>query len=145
MVAYLNMSDLHFCLDGGQLVGADYTIPDDPSIVNDGSLQFTLIGCSQLVCTECGVKVRNAAHFGSRPGFGNRAAQVYDTKDWRTIPDDVLLEVPGYLGRFYVCRCNHHVECSTRLLKSDAWETFDISHLVVDLPWRCAGHPSAKL
>lgn len=132
----LNINTLNFCTSGGQLVGSAYTIPDNPSDYAD-----VLWGCNNLVCPECGMRVRNAPYFGSRPGFGNRAAEVYDTPDWRTISNDILSETPGYIGRFYTCRCNHTVECSTRLLDDDSnWETFDISHLVIDLPWRCAGH-----
>lgn len=132
---------VNFCTSGGQLVGSAYIISDNPADYNDGSPQTTLQGCNNLVCSQCCAQVHNAPYFGSRPGFGNRAAEVYNTADWRTISSDILLESSSYSGRFYVCLCNYTVECATRFLDDDTnWETFDISHLVIDLPWRCAGH-----
>lgn len=129
-----------YCPCDGVLVGADYVIPEEPSEFHRDDRLPEVLGCNHLLCHGCKSPVRNASHFGSRPGFGRREPEVYEAEDWRSLGSDVLLETPGYIGRFYVCRCTHHVECHIRLICDP-----DAENSGVTMPWRCGGHPQVTL
>ena len=132
----------NFCPDGGYLVNAFTVVPDDP-VEYSFDHHHGIIGCNQLVCDKCGAGVRHIPHAGG--GYllpGRKQSELYDAEDWRTI----LIETPGYSGRFYFCRCSSHTECRVQVIHDSDLTLArgaDLSEIFSAPPqsWHCNGHP----
>ena len=125
---------LHYCEDGGWVVAADITVPNDPTDYRSGA---AILGCSNLRCARCGAPVRNQAGIEC-PGLQAHLEQLAETPDWATLP----FVRPFGPGRLYACLCLGWLEASFHAC--DDPEP-DASAGDPSLPWRCDGHPVATL
>jgi hypothetical protein len=115
------------CAESGWIVGMTTPIPDDPRVAYDGSP--ALMGCSHIVCTDCGQAVRRVDR-RRVPQLYPVPAQLqalYDAPD----PDQLGVFVSKLSDghRAYFCRCSWTDQFAGSPLR---WS---------DLPWKCGGHP----
>lgn len=125
------------CESGAMVVGGQHRLPEDPCEYNpEASLGP---GCNQLVCGNCGARVRNSA-----PGVRNAegrgrddAPVLYAIEDWSSSP---LVERASATWRLYVCRCDYWVEGETSYVINDHDAPGD-----PHMNWSCGGHPEPAL
>jgi hypothetical protein len=125
---------LHYCEDGGYVVAADTTVPEDPTDYQAGA---AILGCSNLRCTRCDGVVRNRAGIEC-PKLKTRLKVLSQTDDWTTLE----FVKPFGPGRLYACSCVGWLETTYHACGDPAP---DVNAGDPSLPWRCAGHPVATL
>ena len=110
------------------LVSLEYELPSDPAVAYSG--EEPIIGCSHLVCGNCGADVRHVDRRSTKTNNppGDSDIQVlYQSVD----PDSPLLDgSPKYNeARAYFCKCELvGVDSGARWVET------------IDQPWTCAGH-----
>jgi hypothetical protein len=133
------VDDLNFCALGGWLVGARHPVPTAPfDFVWAGGLPTR--GCNHLVCHACGQRVRHHAGFTATLESRQHLDELWQSDDWGPlVARDVVREHRA--RRFYVCRCDMHVEDYDRAIDDPAdWPDDDPGRA-----WRCGGHPRVVL
>lgn len=130
-------TSLKYCPSHGYLVGAGDWIPTSPDTYNFGA-PGVQVGCNQLLCGDCGAKVRAEQGWQDASPVGFDPASLCEAEDWSKVPG--LIEGPMTL---YVCRCNFlfvDLAVSIDLCTELAQETGP------DFPaWSCGGHPPFQL
>lgn len=127
----------HFCQAGGRLVGADELISSEPSAYGHEAAGL-YIGCSSLRCRECDGVVKQQAGLRDLENLRQHLTALAEQKDWASLP---FFEASAST-RIYACACHAWAEASSRFL--DDREDDDPIPAPVP-PWRCGGHPVAKL
>ena len=118
----------NYCADGGYVGGGDCRVPIEPAeFYFEGALD--VIGCSNLVCSNCGFRVRQQADLDVEPGTA--PAELYKLAKWDRIP---LRRREGL--RVYACQCGWFVGSASRPCGLEEWDPIE-----TNLPWRCGGHP----
>jgi hypothetical protein len=124
------MTTTHHCRQRGLLVTRDAWLPDDARDWGAPGL-VAFIGCNQLWCTACGVRVRSESGFSAAPTL----PEVLVRTDWRSLPQ----AAPGSSFRLYACRCTVRLVSNHTALAADERDDFDDVGLP---PWSCSGHPT---
>ncbi len=114
------------------LVSLDLELPTDPGITNQG--YPPRVGCSHLVCDNCGADVRHAnsrSITSNYPPVRDKLEALYNSSDPASSP--YLDAAPLHAeSRAYFCRCS--------------WAAVDLGGTKslgdIDAPWECAGHES---
>jgi|GEM_PF-4571157 len=122
--------ELNYCPSGGYLVGGKDWLPAAKTVYHFGGPGVT-VGCNQLICGDCGAKVRSGQGW-NREGELNPGT-LYKAKDWGQCKG----LKPGN-ATFYVCKCNYHF--ATIEMAMDNPFQSDIEKGVVLPNWRCGGH-----
>ncbi len=123
-----------YCLEGGQLVGADHWFPDDAYDFDWGSAG-PAIGCNRLVCTECKTRVRQCVGLEVKPNarVESRVLAGLTPSHWNRI--DTL--TVSTTGRVYACQCAVYVMHGARRMAGAGGDPLHGPRV----PWRCGGHP----
>lgn len=129
------MSGINFCADGGWLTGGTEEFPPDPSHFF-WPVRTPSLGCTRLQCERCGEAVRSEGGWRLKDHAAEHTVELFDAADWGT-SEWVESEGDERSRRVYVCRCEAWQASYPRPV-SEADE-------IVELPWRCAGHPLAAL
>ncbi len=127
------MDVLRYCEHGGRVVGDFIEVPDEPTRYDHSAAPE--VGCSRLVCRNCGAPVRNHPGVGGIRPLYTRIGKLYAAEDWSTLP---WLE--SIAARLYACRCQVWLEGASHLMSDPDAEPEDPV-----LPWRCIGHPPPEL
>lgn len=114
----------------GYLVPAAGIVPDDPHEFSWLRRQ-PRVGCNHIVCSQCGVEVRQEPHFFLR--YADRTEEVWSTEDWSSL--DFLDQLGFSKYRLYVCRCSHVNRQFEYALDTEDRGPGPGS------TWACAGHP----
>ncbi|MEM8932233.1 MAG: hypothetical protein AAGE94_13715 [Acidobacteriota bacterium] len=126
------MSETTRCHRYGYLVGAGHEIPTDARVHQrpDGPL----VGCNQLVCRQCGARVKHWPGFRLQrlPVDRREREALYATTDPGASPF-LMRRAAGHLFRTYACRCH----CDEIVNPVD----LDKGYLEFD-GWTCGGHPT---
>jgi len=131
------MARRNTCSNRGATVGSSGRVPDDPSEFRAGRV-VAPVGCNRLRCPICKSAVRSRAEVACEGDCSDRVAEIYETEDWLALS----YVKKSLTGRLYACRCTLFLELRTTLVDDP---DFDASAGDARLPWRCAGHPLAKL
>ena len=119
------------CLFGGTLVGRQGWLPSAELDFRWRGLSRPVIGCNNIVCGDCGARVRSILGFTAPDDF--RPATAYGLDDAAVI--DHLLVDEG--ARLYLCRCRWTAPTTYA----------DLQHPELQAPrdfissWACAAHP----
>jgi hypothetical protein len=129
------MDGLHHCRRRGFLTGDDDWLPDDPREYFGEHHGIYAIGCNNLLCAECGSRVRSAPGRWTPPGLSPEA--LYAEPDWLRLPEASARQ---WGNRLYGCRCFTFTANASEslVLDSDAVE-------IGPSRWCCAGHPPLEL
>lgn len=129
---------LNYCARDGLICPATEVVPDDPGDFYIFA-SLDLIGCNNLVCDQCGAKVRHHDNLWPANNRPLDEAALYNTPDW-TQSDQLVpasRDTEGF--RLYACRCGAMVVANAQTMASFA------DRDKIAPPWRCAGHPVAEL
>src|SRR5438105_3540526 len=128
------MDALNHCQLGGYLVSAGYIVPHDPGEFFPAGAVWK-VGCNQLVCRRCGLRVRNELGFFPNEGAGARAREIHAAADWSALPY-LDHDAQWKSHRLYACACLLYPEGDATPLEDDTEDR-------PRPPWRRAGHPRA--
>ncbi len=128
---------LNHCANQGILVDGESWVPIDPTDFSPWRVMGFLLGCSNLLCADCGAVVRNKRGLATKKRSAKRAEQLYETEDWTTLK----WVRSSKLFRTYACRCTIHVTGRSKYLSEPDPDLLD-----EPMPaWSCQGHPSATM
>lgn len=105
------------------LVGPEHNLPTDSGVAYKG--KFPLVGCSNLVCSNCAAEVR---HLDDWSGKSKRSPGTGPMGKLYSAPESSphLERQSGY--RTYFCRCDWY------------WIDSNRAYYCSDKTWECAGH-----
>lgn len=125
---------LHFCIEGGYLIGGQYDRMGTPHQYMYAT-GMNVVGCSMLRCDDCEAVVVNV--FGLKLANGLKPHEAY-WEPGSTPSSELLVPTRRESTRLYCCRCTARQEMNcTSTQPSPPYDYMDPT----PLNWRCAGHP----